>query len=103
MKQPGLVTYLNWRFKTVHSLLTCHFGAFVQAKNQFKVDTATFLTESKEVGDRLANFLGKEVLPHVWDTIVCPVLLSLLKQLDRLSVETIATMDSYIEMLVFML
>jgi hypothetical protein len=45
-------------------------------------------------------FLGKEVLPHVWDAIVCPVLLSLVKQLDRLSVETVSASDSYIELFV---
>lgn len=33
MKQPGLVPYLNWRFKAIHSVLSSHFGAFVSVKN----------------------------------------------------------------------
>lgn len=102
-KQPGLVTYLNWRLKTIHSFLSCQFGAFVQSKDQFKVNTASFYAESKDIGEKFISILGKEVLTHVWDTIVCPVILSLIKQLDRLTVETVSSTDSYIEMFVGML
>ena len=52
-KQPGLVSYLNWRFKTIHSGLVCSFGAFVQPKNQFKVDPETFKAEAEEIATRL--------------------------------------------------
>lgn len=40
------------------------------------------------------------MLPHIWETIICPTVLSIIKQLDRLSSDTKSASDSYIEVFV---
>lgn len=103
VKQPGLVSYLNWRLKTIHFNLACSFGAFIKPSNQFKADVESFKAEAKEVYEILFRCFNREVQSHVWETIFCPVLLSLVKQLDKLSAETATASDSYIELLVGLL
>lgn len=43
----------------------------------------------------MIQFLAGSVQTHVWDSVVCPSIFSLVKQVDRLVAETTAGCDGY--------
>jgi|LauGreDrversion4_2_1035121.scaffolds.fasta_scaffold3352950_1 hypothetical protein len=65
----------------------CHYGAFVNTSDKFQIDLGQVKKESKTLAERLLSYVtyvSKEAHSHIWDSIICPVTTSLIKQLDSI-------------------
>lgn len=48
----------------------------------------------------MLSFSGNSPKGHVWDSVICPGIFSLIKQVDRLAAETTAMCESYFAQIV---
>lgn len=76
VSQPGVFSYYNWRMKLVHAQLVLNFGAFVKPGAFEFTETSK---QAQSTGEKMLAFFQSDIPVHVWDSIICPTIFSLIK------------------------